>query len=119
MPAPRITTDFPAPILGGQSPGRGDIEGCDGGGIVGRAGGDAADDEPHAETAVPIPIASIVRNMAEPPTALPTAVRNSRRAIPDFLLIYVAATAGVRLMRQHNADEIPTNTVFSQHLWRQ
>ena len=57
------------------------------GGGGGGGGGDgglgdepgAAEDDPHALSEVPIPIAAIVRNIAELPTALPTAVRNSRR----------------------------------------
>lgn len=83
MPPPRITTDLPAPTLPGQSPGRGDcIPGGGGGG--GGAGGfgaaaGAAEDDPQAASEVPIPIAAIVRSIAELPTALPIAVRNSRR----------------------------------------
>jgi hypothetical protein len=69
------------PTLAGQSPGRGDcVRGGDGGdgGGVGAVGG-AADDEPQLESEIPIPIAAIVLNIAELPTALPTALRNSRR----------------------------------------
>lgn len=83
MPAPRITTDFPTPIFGGQSAGRG--ESGRGAGGDGAAGAEAADEEPQAEIEVPIPIAAIARNMAEPPTALPMAARNSRRAMPAYL----------------------------------
>jgi len=83
MPAPRITTDFPAPMLAGQSPGRGDVSRGAGGDAA--PGADAADEEPQAEIEVPIPIAAMARNMAEPPTALPMAARNSRRAIPGCL----------------------------------
>jgi hypothetical protein len=39
----------------------------------------AAEDEPQLASEVPMPIATIVLNIAELPTALPTAVRNSRR----------------------------------------
>jgi len=39
----------------------------------------AAEDDPQLASDVPIPIAAIVLNIAEPPTALPMAVRNSRR----------------------------------------
>ena len=64
IPAPRITADFPAPIPGGQSPGRGDnARGADGGGGTGAAG-DAAEDEPQAVTAALIPIADMARNIA-------------------------------------------------------
>jgi hypothetical protein len=53
------------------------IEGGGGGGLDAAPG--AADDDPQLESEVPIPIAAIVLNIAELPTALPTAVRNSRR----------------------------------------
>jgi hypothetical protein len=43
--------------------------------------GDAADDEPHADKDELMPSAAIVRSIADPPTALPMEVRNSRRAI--------------------------------------
>lgn len=79
MPAPSTTTDLPLPTLAGQSPGRGDTNLPGGGGGSGRAG--AADEEPQAFKAVPMPIAAIVRSIAEPPTALPMEVRKSRLAI--------------------------------------
>jgi len=63
----------------GQSPGRGDCNpGGGGGGGFGAVPG-AAEDEPQLASEVPMPIAAIVLNIAELPTALPTAVRNSRR----------------------------------------
>ncbi len=78
MPPPRMTTDLPTPTFG-QSPGRGDCKpGGDGGGGFGAVAG-AADDDPQLASEVPMPIAPIVLNIAELPTALPTAVRNSRR----------------------------------------
>jgi hypothetical protein len=52
--------------------------GGEGGGELGAAPG-AADDDPQLASEVPIPIAAIVLNIAELPTARPTAVRNSRR----------------------------------------
>jgi len=52
--------------------------GGEGGGGLGAAAG-AADDDPQLASEVPMPIAAIVLNIAELPTALPTAVRNSRR----------------------------------------
>jgi hypothetical protein len=73
-----MTTDFPTPTFG-QSPGRGDCKpGGGGGGGFGAMPG-AAEDEPQLASEVPMPIAAIVLNIAELPTALPTAVRNSRR----------------------------------------
>lgn len=86
IPPPRMTTDFPAPTLASQSPGRGDCipgdeGGAGGGGGLGAAPG-AADDAPQLASEVPMPIAAIVLNIAELPTALPTAVRNSRRRNP-------------------------------------
>jgi len=73
MPPPRMTTDLPIPMLAGQSPGRGDrmrnIEGGGGGGLGAAPG--AADDDPQLASEVPIPIAAIVLNIAELPTALP------------------------------------------------
>ena len=80
MPAPSTMTDLPLPTLAGQSPGRGDINRPGGGGGgTGREG--AADEEPQAFKAVPMPIAAIVRSIAEPPTARPTEARKSRLAI--------------------------------------
>ena len=70
-------------MFAGQSPGRGDVN--RGAGGDGAPGADAADEEPQAEIEVPIPIAAMARNIAEPPTALPMAARNSRRAIPPCL----------------------------------
>lgn len=92
IPPPRITTDLPAPTLGGQSPGRGDIILGGGGGFgAGGLGAGAAEEEPQAATVDAIPIAAIARNIADPPTALPMAVRNSRRAmrgsVSDMLLL--------------------------------
>jgi len=52
--------------------------GSGGGGGIGAVPG-AAEDDPQLASEVPIPIAAMVRNIAEPPTALPMAVRNSRR----------------------------------------
>ena len=83
MPAPRMTTDFQAPMSCGQSPGRGDADRGTGGDGV--PGAEAADEEPQAEIDVPMPIAAIARNIAEPPTALPMAARNSRRGMPRYL----------------------------------
>lgn len=82
IPPPSMTTVLPTPTLAGQSPGRGDFVPGGGGGAGGGGLGEepgAAEDEPQAESVVPIPIAAIVRSIAELPTALPTAVRNSRR----------------------------------------
>ena len=80
MPAPSTTTDLPLPTLAGQSPGRGDINlPGGGGGGSGRAG--AADEEPQAFKVVAMPIAVIVRSIAEPPTARPMETRKSRLAI--------------------------------------
>lgn len=93
IPPPKIVTVLPAPALPGQSPGRGDCKPPAGGGGGGGGGGppppgaDCAEDDPHAASDVLIPIAAIVRNIAEPPTALPIAVRNSRRAIRFSLLL--------------------------------
>lgn len=86
MPPPSITTDLPTPAFPGQSPGRGE-GGLPGGGGGGSGGGGEpgdADDEPQAASEVLIPIAAIVRSIAELPTAFPIAVRNSRRAIFSF-----------------------------------
>ena len=69
MPPPRMTTDFPLPAFGGQSPGLGEFG--RGAGGCGEVESDAADEEPQPATVVLIPIASIARSMAEPPTALP------------------------------------------------
>jgi hypothetical protein len=69
-----MTKDLPPPTFG-QSPGRGDCKPGGGGG----GGFGAADDDPQLASEVPMPIAAIVLNIAELPTALPTAVRNSRR----------------------------------------
>ena len=82
-----MTTFLPAPTLAGQSPGRGDTGRPAGGGGGSGAGGGAdwADDEPHADNEVLMPMAAIVRSIAELPTALPIDVRNSRRAIFDSL----------------------------------
>ena len=92
MPAPSTTTDLPLPTLAGQSPGRGDIiRPGGGGGGSGRAG--AADEEPQALKVVPMPIAVIVRSIAEPPTARPTEARKSRLAIRvgfDFIRLWRA-----------------------------
>lgn len=46
----------------------------------------AADDEPQAVSDVPMPIAAIVRSIAELPTARPIDVRKSRLAIPLFFV---------------------------------
>jgi hypothetical protein len=70
-------------MFGGQSSGRGESERCGGGGC-GDDGG-AADEDPQAGNVEAIPIAAITRNIVEPPTALPIALRNSRRAIWCFL----------------------------------
>jgi hypothetical protein len=74
---------YATPALAGQSPGRGDgmaAGGLGGGfGLPGIAG--AADEEPQLASDVPIPIAAIVFNMAELPTARPIDVKKSRRAI--------------------------------------
>ena len=70
-------------MFAGQSPGLGDVS--LGAGGDGPSGADAADEEPQADMELAIPIAAIARNMAEPPTALPMAARNSRRAIPGCL----------------------------------
>ena len=70
---------MPVPTFAGQSPGRGDGVAAGVFGAPGNPG--AADDEPQLANEVPIPIAAIVLNMAELPTARPTDVRNSRRAI--------------------------------------
>ena len=53
-----------------------------GGGGGGGAGGEpaAAEDEPQLASDVPMPMASIVRSIAEPPTARPTEVKKSRLA---------------------------------------
>ena len=83
MPAPRIVTVLPLPTFGGQSSGLGESDRCGGGGR-GDDGG-AADEDPQAENVDPILIAAITRSIAEPPTALPIALRNSRRAISCFL----------------------------------
>jgi hypothetical protein len=77
MPAPRISTDFPAPAFAGQSPGRGD--GTAGGG-AGAAPEDALE-EPQPAATVPSPIAAIVLSIAAPPAARPMPARKSRRAI--------------------------------------
>lgn len=64
--------------------------GGSGGGGTGAVTG-AADEEPHADIVVAMPRAAIARNMAEPPTALPIEVRNSRRAILGsgvFIFLY-------------------------------
>lgn len=65
-----MATVLPAPTSGGQSPGRGDCIRPGGGGGGGSTGGDdgAAEDEPQAESVVPIPIAAIALSIAEPPT---------------------------------------------------
>ena len=90
-------TLLPTPMFPGQSPGRGDIMRPGGGG-----GGigflDSADEEPQALSVVPIPMAAIVRSIAEPPTARPTEARKSRLAMrvvrsfmcftPLYLLLY-------------------------------
>ena len=85
MPAPRITTDLPLPTFGGQSSGRGESGRGAGGGGGGDVEVDAADEEPQPAAVVLIPMASIARSMAELPTALPIAARNSRLAIPCLL----------------------------------
>lgn len=79
MPAPRITTELPAPLFAGQSPGRGDAV-LGGGGAGGSGATGAADDDPHDETDVVMPIADIARSIAELPTVRPMAVKKSRRA---------------------------------------
>jgi hypothetical protein len=73
-----MTTDLPTPTFG-QSPGRGDCKPGGGGGGGFDAVPGAADDDPQLASEVPMPIAAIVLNIAELPTARPTAVRNSRR----------------------------------------
>lgn len=82
IPAPRIATDLPTPTFAGQSPGRGDGttgSGFGGGfGLPGPTG--AAAEEPQLEIDVLTPIAAIVLNIAELPTARPIEVRNSRLA---------------------------------------
>jgi len=72
------------PTFAGQSPGRGDGRPPGGGGDVGGGGGGVpgdADDDPQAESVVPIPIATMVLSIAEPPTARPIDARNSRRVL--------------------------------------
>ena len=76
-----MTTELPTPTLAGQSPGRGDGI-PPGGGGGGGGGGEppgAADDEPQAVSVEPIPMAAIVLNIAEPPTARPIDIRKSLR----------------------------------------
>ena len=88
-----MTTLVPAPMFGGQSPGRGEAGLGAGGGEGGGTGACAgsADDEPQPAAALAIPIAAIARNIAEPPTARPMDARNSRRAMRgsvfDMLLL--------------------------------
>lgn len=86
IPPPRITTDLPTPTFAGQSPGRGDtIRPCGGGGAGGFVGAPgAADEDPQALSDVPMPIAIIVRSIAELPTARPIEVRKSRLAMLVF-----------------------------------
>jgi hypothetical protein len=81
-----MTTDLPVPMLAAQSPGRAEVKPVGGGGGFGAGGGGfpspgAAEEEPQAATPVLMPRAAIARSMADPPTALPSDVRNSRRAI--------------------------------------
>ena len=77
-----MATVFPIPTLAGQSPGLGDMIGFGvGGGGVGLLDPPAAEEEPQLVDAVAMPIATMVRSIAVLPTALPTEVRNSRRAI--------------------------------------
>ena len=99
IPPPRMTTDLPLPTLGIQSPGRGETApnggGGDGAGGVGGVPG-AAEDDPQAFNVVPIPIAIIVRSIAELPTARPIEVRKSRLAIELFFEVIVfSALAGL------------------------
>jgi hypothetical protein len=82
-----MTTVLPLPTLVNQSPGLGETiptgGGGDGaGGLTGAPG--AAEDDPQAFKVVPIPIAIIVRSIAELPTARPIDVRKSRLAILLF-----------------------------------
>lgn len=89
MPPPRIATVFPTPTFAGQSPGRGDVIIGAGGGGGGGAGGltGAAEDEPQADSEDPMPSAVMARNIAEPPTDRPIALRNSRRPMFAFVII--------------------------------
>jgi len=95
MPPPRITTVLPAPTFDGQSPGRGEAirpgGGGGAGGFIGAPG--AADDDPQALSDVPIPIAAIVRSIAELPTARPMEVRNSRLARLVFFVGMILSAA--------------------------
>ena len=99
-----MTTDVPAPTLAGQSPGLGDGMPPGGGaGGGGGGGGDpgAADDDPQPATVLPIPIANMVRNMAEPPTARPTDARKSRLAIRGLPELIVGLYTGPALLIRH------------------
>ena len=81
-----MATDLPAPTFASQSPGLGEIT-CPGGGggaggLIGAPG--AAEEDPQAFRVVPMPIATIVRSIAELPTARPIEVRKSRLAMLLF-----------------------------------
>ena len=91
-----MTTFFPMPTFDGQSPGRGESGRPGGGG--GGAGGNpgAAEEDPQALRVVPIPIAIIVRSIAELPTARPIEVRKSRLAmLVFFAVIFLLANCSV------------------------
>jgi hypothetical protein len=61
----------------------------------------AADEEPQADNDVPMPIAAIVRNMAELPTARPIEVRKSRRAIRSWLEVINSPSRNLRNKSGH------------------
>ena len=69
------------------------------GGLLAAPG--AADDDPQALSVVPMPIASIVRNIAELPTARPIDVRKARLAIVLFFaVIFLSALSGLMILRR-------------------
>lgn len=95
-----MATVLPTPTLAGQSPGRGDTNppaggGPGGGGGLPPVGPDWADEEPHAASELLIPMAAIVRNIAELPTAFPIEVRNSRRAMRFFSPVIIIKFPGL------------------------
>lgn len=102
MPAPRIRTRLPTPIFAGQSPGRGESGLAAGGGGRLPDGGGAADDDPQLATVVDIPIASMDLSMTDPPTALPSPARNSRRAIFDAMSL---SPSGLPVFDLHRVDK--------------
>ena len=117
IPPPSIATDVPLPTLDNQSPGRGETipsgGGGDGaGGLAGAPG--AADDDPQAFNVVPIPIAAIVRNIAELPTARPIEVRKSRLAMVLFFVV-IFSSAWCRLIHYrllHSGSAAKINLYF-------